>query len=335
MLLTDYAPGQPYADDLVRIRDTGDCSVHDFARAAALARYLAGIHHVLRHDPLLWRRRLRDLIGHGEGIMGLADSYPPHVALISANELRAIEDAANRWRWQLKPLDYRLCQVHGDFHPYNVLFEDDDTFIVIDRSRGAWGEAADDVSCMAINYLFFSLQRCGTLEGPFEELYRTFFNTYLDGGGGGAQARGWCGRTEGRHADRRHRQPPRVSRPGGMLSRAFGKCMYAARRRSARHAIQKGSIDAQPNTTRRACRELVQPTSRHSSPMSRLIPNTAHRLRALLGCGSISVRVCWLPAYRRSRTARPPRCRTILLDDSRAESSAGGYCVTGCDGHHL
>lgn len=72
-------------------------------------------------------------------------------------------------------------QVAGDFHPFNVLFREDEEFTLLDRSRGEWGEPADDVSCMTINYLFFSLQRYGTLAGPFEELYVTFWNRYLEG----------------------------------------------------------------------------------------------------------------------------------------------------------
>ena len=33
---------------------------------------------------------------------------------------------------------------------------------------------------MTINYLFFSLCRWGTLRGPFESLFRTFWETYLE-----------------------------------------------------------------------------------------------------------------------------------------------------------
>jgi aminoglycoside phosphotransferase (APT) family kinase protein len=128
----------------------------------------------------LWNRRLRDLIGHGEGIMGLADSYPLPLPYVDARELQQIEALANDWRWRLKPLSHRLCQVHGDFHPFNVIFDEQGQFHVLDRSRGAWGEAADDVSCLAINYLFFSLQQSGRpLAPPFSDLYRRFWETYL------------------------------------------------------------------------------------------------------------------------------------------------------------
>lgn len=179
LLLTRYAPGTVYAEDLIRIRDEGICHGCDQNRARALATYLAEIHAVRHVDPLLWRRRLRDLVGHGEGIMGLTDSYPTDFALATSADLRAIEAEANCWRWRLKPLTHRLAQVHGDFHPFNILFQDGVEFQLLDRSRGEWGEPADDVSCLAINYLFFSLQAFGALAGPFAQLYHIFWESYL------------------------------------------------------------------------------------------------------------------------------------------------------------
>lgn len=183
LLVTEYAEGDIYANDLARIRDEGACTNRDRERAEALATYLSEIHAIKHDDPLLWRRRLRDLVGHGEGIMGLTDSYPPDFAEASAADLRAIEVAANEWRWRLKPLASRLSQVHGDYHPFNILFGEGREFMLLDRSRGEWGEPADDVSCMTINYLFFSLQRYGRLEGPFADLYTTFWERYLSESG--------------------------------------------------------------------------------------------------------------------------------------------------------
>lgn len=178
-LVSGYRPGRPYAEDLACVRDEGRVEALDFRRAEALAAYLAGIHRTSYSDQTLWQRRLRDLIGHGEGIMGLTDNYPSGLSYAPEEELRAIEELANRWRWRLKPLDHRLRQVHGDFHPFNILFDEGLEFYVLDRSRGAWGEPADDVACLSINYLFFSLQRTGRLEAPFAELHDRFWERYL------------------------------------------------------------------------------------------------------------------------------------------------------------
>lgn len=179
LLVTRYQTGEIYAQDLTRIRDEGTLNNLDIQRVEGLATYLAEIHKIKHDQAILWRRRLRDLIGHGEGIMGLTESYPQEQNYVTPEELRKIEELANRWRWRLMPSSHRLSQVHGDFHPFNVLFEENLEFHLLDRSRGQWGEPADDVSCMSINYLFFSLQRSGTLEGPFQQLHDRFWGSYL------------------------------------------------------------------------------------------------------------------------------------------------------------
>ena len=177
---TGWSDGEGYQKDLERLSKNGIGRMMDRRRARALAEYLASIHRVKRRDPNLYRRRLRELIGHGECIMGLTDSYPARYAFITEDLLRSIEEACNRWRWRLRGRAKRLSQVHGDFHPWNVLFRRGTDFTVLDRSRGEWGEPADDVTSMTINYLFFSLCRWGTLRGPFEMLFRTFWETYIE-----------------------------------------------------------------------------------------------------------------------------------------------------------
>lgn len=179
-LLTDYIQGEPYARDMERLRDTGALTDLDVRRARQLAEYLADIHAVKHDDPALYRRRTRDLIGAGEGIMGLTDNYPPDFPLVDAEWLEQVEKACVNWRWRLNRKAHRLAQVHGDFHPFNVLFGDGVDLWLLDRSRGAWGEPGDDVSCMALNYLFFSLQRSQAMAPPFQEMWNIFWDTYLE-----------------------------------------------------------------------------------------------------------------------------------------------------------
>ncbi len=178
-LLTEYAEGQPYALDLERIRNTGQLESLDLPRTEALCDYLAEIHSEPGGDPRLYVRRNRELVGDGECIMGLTDSYPPH-GLFTSQILEQIEHRAVAWRWRLKDRVHRLRTIHGDFHPWNILFATGADFRLLDRSRGEYGDPADDVTCITINYLFFSLQRAGRLEGAFERLFLRFWDRYLE-----------------------------------------------------------------------------------------------------------------------------------------------------------
>lgn len=181
-LLTEYALGETYAHDLERLRDNDSLTELDLARADALCDYLVEIHKVRGVDEGLYVRRIRELVGHGECIMGITDSYPAH-PLFSAAVLERIEHLSVTWRWRLKGLTHRLRQVHGDFHPWNILFRSAADFSLLDRSRGEYGDPADDVASLTMNYLFFSLQRKGRLDGALQSLFLRFWTRYLENSG--------------------------------------------------------------------------------------------------------------------------------------------------------
>jgi len=176
--LTEYAEGEGYFLDLERLRDTHVATSLDFARMDSLCNYLVEIHRVPGPDPALYARRIRELVGHGECIMGLTDSYPPH-PMIPRSLLEEIEHRCVSWRWKINRRTHRLRQVHGDFHPWNILFQPDTKLRVLDRSRGEWGEPADDVTCLTINYLFFALQANGRVDGVLGDLFSRFWEHYL------------------------------------------------------------------------------------------------------------------------------------------------------------
>ena len=173
-MLADFIEGAEYADDLLKLRAGEPLAPLDESRCDALCDYLVEIHKVAGPDPGLYARRIRETVGHGECIFGVADSYP-QTPLLPDIEKKCVE-----WRWKLKRRSWRLRQVHGDFHPWNIMFRQGTDFSVLDRSRGEWGDAADDVTCLTLNYLFFSLQRSGKLEGAFERLWRRFWERYLE-----------------------------------------------------------------------------------------------------------------------------------------------------------
>lgn len=179
-LLTEYVEGTAYIHDLSRLQREGRLNAVDLARADALCDYLVEIHKLRGTDPGLYIRRVRELLGHGECIMGIADGYPAKHGFITKDLLEEIERRCVGWRWRLKGRVHRLRRVHGDFHPYNILFREGTDFTVLDRSRGEWGDPADDVTSITGNYLFASLQREGRLGGAFQTLFRRFWDRYLE-----------------------------------------------------------------------------------------------------------------------------------------------------------
>lgn len=179
-VLTTYAEGRPYAEDLRLIASSATLSTLDSHRVNALAAYLADLHRVRPDVPsYAYARAARDLLGSGEGIFGIVDSYPTDAPAASAERLRRIEERCLDWRWRLRGHEGRLRRTHGDFHPFNVLFRGRNEITLVDASRGCAGDPADDVTCMAINFPFFSLGRPGAWR-VIEPLWRGFWQRYLE-----------------------------------------------------------------------------------------------------------------------------------------------------------
>jgi len=177
-LITTYAPGTIYADDLRRIATAGAGEL-DVARVDALAQYLGRLH-TPKTDPVAYRRAVRDLIGHGEGIYGIVDGYPEDTPAAPRDRLRDLEARCAEWRWRLRDREARLTRTHGDFHPFNVVFRDGVDFTLLDASRGTCGEPADDVTAMIVNYLLFALDVDGAWARGLARLWHRFWLGYLE-----------------------------------------------------------------------------------------------------------------------------------------------------------
>lgn len=180
-IFMEEAKGEPYFDDLDAILKRGRLENQDRDRARMLAHFLADVHankYTGEDAQTLYRRRIRDLIGHGECIMGIIDAYGP-VDFTTDQELVAYARMCLEWWGKIRDRGERLCSVHGDYHPGNIHLYGND-FMVLDRSRGTWGEPADDVSCLAMNYIHYAIKNQGTFAGPFAELFRIFLEAYLE-----------------------------------------------------------------------------------------------------------------------------------------------------------
>lgn len=185
-LLMERGEGRDYFNDLLEFSAKEGLEDNDIAKIKAMATYLAGIHAVKKDSRSLYWRKVRDTIGHGECLMGVFDTYPD--GTLSYKEMADIEKMCIDWRARLKTRTHRLSQIHGDFHPGNIWFKEGSSqqktkFILLDRSRGPWGDPADDITALAINYIFFSIRNHGTVQGAYLEGLNLFFDEYIRASG--------------------------------------------------------------------------------------------------------------------------------------------------------
>lgn len=178
-LLTAWQPGQLYANDLRRIALEG-ASARDVQRVDVLADFMCQLH--VRHQGRLaaYTRAVRDLVGSGEGIFGMIDGYDPDVPAAPPRRLRRIEEHAAAWRWRLRGREPRVARIHGDFHPFNILFHGERELALLDASRGALGEPADDVTALAINFVFFALDAPGAWQRGLSTLWHRLWSRYVN-----------------------------------------------------------------------------------------------------------------------------------------------------------
>ena len=205
-LLMERAEGKSYFNDLTALSRKDRLGEEDIKKIKAMTAYLAGIHAVKKDSKTLYFRKLRDTVGHGECLMGVFDTYPDGV--LSCGEMADIIKKSVDRIAKLKPKYMRLSLIHGDFHPGNIWFKEFNPesetsspvpaahtppplpqlpgganggpdFVLLDRSRGPWGDPADDVTALAINYIFFSIKHYGDVMGAYLDGLKLFFDEYV------------------------------------------------------------------------------------------------------------------------------------------------------------
>ncbi len=180
-LIMEKVEGRDYFNNLKAFAHKDKLEPQDAQKITAMALYLAKIHAIKKDSRTLYWRKLRDTVGHGECLMGVFDIYPEGV--VPYEIMTSIIKKSVDWIYRLKPRYKRLSQVHGDFHPGNIWFKDNNDFILLDRSRGPWGEPADDITALAINYIFFSLMNHGDIRGAYRQGLELFFKEYIRASG--------------------------------------------------------------------------------------------------------------------------------------------------------
>jgi len=179
-IIMEEAKGIIYWNDFDEIRDRGNLTEKDVQRIKILAKYLASMHNIGyggNNSNNLYKKVVRDFVGHGELIMGLLDTFPDNLKFISRKEMiDIVKKSVELWD-KIKGKNHRLVVVHSDFYPGNILF-DGDKLVITDRSRFRYGEAANDIASFSINIINYSVLTYGDFRDPFKKLWEILFEEY-------------------------------------------------------------------------------------------------------------------------------------------------------------
>ena len=192
-VVSEEAKGKSYHLFLSEALKRGNINEDDRKAALELSDYLVDIHQTKEPKSSLYKRHIIDVVGSPEGLMGvvtylwneLTDKQIQETFGKSKNDLRKevlqLKKKAIEYADSIEDRIQRSSQIHGDFHPFeNIRFENyPEKYWILDRSRAEFGEPADDVVAMWMNYLNHALLDKGNYSGPFMELGNSFLDNYL------------------------------------------------------------------------------------------------------------------------------------------------------------
>lgn len=193
VVVLEEARGKSYHLFLEDILKRGFIIEDDKRAVLNLSNYLVEVHGEKKDAPDLYRRHLREVVGGHEGIPGvdsilwkiLDEKTIKEKLGKEKSELRKdvidLKKKAIEHADRIEDMTHRCSRMHGDFHPFeNIRFEKyPNNFWTLDRSRAEYGEPADDVTAMFINYFNHALLDKGDYSGEFKRLGDSFLENYL------------------------------------------------------------------------------------------------------------------------------------------------------------
>lgn len=179
-ILMEEANGKDLFKDFNQIKETKTLNEETKNKIIKISNFLVELHKNKYQSISLYRRKIRDTLGSGGSLIGLLDMHPDNAFnQFEKKWIEIVKKAINYWR-DSRNLDYRLCEIHGDYHPGNLWFEND-KLIILDRAKGRFGEPADDITAFIINPIMYSLiatKEC-RFKGPFKKVFDIFWNNYF------------------------------------------------------------------------------------------------------------------------------------------------------------
>jgi hypothetical protein len=177
-ILMEEAKGKNLFNDFEEAKKYGKLSIVTENKIKIISDFLVKLHKNKHKSISLYRRKIRDTIGSGGSLIGILDMHPDSdFEKFKYEWIKIVNKSLIFWN-KSRNLHYRLCEIHGDYHPGNLWFEEE-KLIVLDRARGRFGEPADDITAFLVNPIMYSLILYNKFKGSFKEIFDVFWNNYF------------------------------------------------------------------------------------------------------------------------------------------------------------
>ena len=174
--IIDFIPSISYSKYLKNLFESQSLTDRDIRKAQVISDYLANIYNTSsKSDRPTYVKGICNFVQHTSEIF---DNFKLNegFCIRYTNEINIIRGALDDLLINSVKND-KVCLVHNDFHPNNILFYKNE-FSTIDKFGYQFGEQAADIAVSTLFYIWYEL-RSDSKTKPFMTLYNNFMNNYI------------------------------------------------------------------------------------------------------------------------------------------------------------
>jgi thiamine kinase-like enzyme len=172
----DFIPGRAFSKTLKEVHLSGELSNNVVKQTLKISDYLADIYNQSsKSDKVVYVRETCNFITYTKKQINFLRShesynkYNKSVKIIDNSLDKLLKDSINR---------EKVCLVHNDFHPNNIIFNGSDLH-TIDKIGRLYGDQLVDISAVTLFYIWNEL-RSDIESRPFLKLHNLFMDNYVN-----------------------------------------------------------------------------------------------------------------------------------------------------------
>ncbi len=173
----EHVEGVPYSEHLTNLLKSKQITDKDRDKTKFISDYLVKLHESSKLDRLTYIRETCNFIMHNltklDGFnsdLAFREKYGEEIKEVTNSLEVLLTKSVNK---------SKVCLVHNDLHPTNILFRPDDSFRVIDPIGNMYGEQSADIATISLFYIWYGLRDSNSSE-IFLQLYESFMENYLN-----------------------------------------------------------------------------------------------------------------------------------------------------------